>query len=46
VGVERVDGALTYKVSVGGYGRRASAEQALSEIEERVPLARPQLVER
>ena len=46
VGVQRVDGALVYKVSVGGYGRRSSAEQALSEIEDRVPLARPQLVER
>ena len=45
VGVERVDGVLMYKVSVGGYSRRNSAEQALTEVEARTPLARPQLLE-
>jgi hypothetical protein len=46
VGVDRVDGDVQYRVSIGGFSGRRSAEDALAKVSELIPAAHPRLIER
>lgn len=46
VGVERIDGEVLYRVSVGGFGKKSEAESALGAVAALLPAAAPKLIER